>query len=80
VRNPVRALAPVLTAMPAAGIPLGDVISDSGYAHRDAAAWAIPLRQAGAQLVQDLHPRPFGERAHGSFDVRAGGLKGRNGR
>ena len=55
--DPVRALAPVLTAMPAAGIPLGDVLADSGYAHRDAGAWAIPLRQAGAQLVQDLHPR-----------------------
>jgi hypothetical protein len=54
--DPVRALVPVLTAMPAAGIPLGDVLADSGYAYRDADAWALPLRQAGAQLVQDLHP------------------------
>jgi len=54
--DPVRAFAPVLTAMPAAGIPLGDILADSGYAHRDAGAWAIPLRTAGAQLVQDLHP------------------------
>jgi len=58
--DPVRALVPVLTAMPAAGIPLGDMLADSGYAHRDAAAWAIPLRQAGAQLVQDLHPHDRG--------------------
>jgi hypothetical protein len=58
--DPVRALIPVLTAMPAAGIPLGDVLADSGYAHRDAGAWAIPLRQAGAQLVQDLHPHDRG--------------------
>ena len=58
--NPVRAFAPVLTAMPAAGIPLGDVLADSGYAHRDAGAWAIPLRAAGAQLVQDLHPHDRG--------------------
>ena len=36
---------PVLTAMPAAGIPLGDILADSGYAHRDAGAWAIPLRR-----------------------------------
>ena len=43
---PVRALVPVLTAMPAAGIALGDILADSGYAHRDAAAWAIPLRRA----------------------------------
>ena len=54
--NPVRALVPVLTRMPAAGIPLGDVLADSGYAHRDADAWALPLRTAGASLVQDLHP------------------------
>jgi hypothetical protein len=58
--DPVRALVPVLTRMPAAGIALGDVLADSGYAHRDAEAWAIPLRQAGAQLVQDLHPHDRG--------------------
>jgi hypothetical protein len=60
--DPARALAPVLTAMPAAGIPLGDILDDSGYAHRDAQAWAIPLRRAGAQLVQDLHPSDRGPR------------------
>jgi hypothetical protein len=58
--DPVRAFTPVLTAMPARGIPLGDILDDSGYAHRDADAWAIPLRQAGAQLVQDLHPHDRG--------------------
>jgi hypothetical protein len=58
--DPARALVPVLTAMPAAGIPLGDVLADSGYAHRDAGAWALPLRRAGAQLVQDLHPHDRG--------------------
>jgi len=58
--DPVRAFAPVLTALPAAGIPLGDILDDSGYAHRDAGAWAIPLRAAGAQLVQDLHPHDRG--------------------
>jgi hypothetical protein len=58
--DPVRAFAPVLTAMPAAGIGLGDILDDSGYAHRDADAWAIPLRAAGAALVQDLHPHDRG--------------------
>src|SRR6516162_5107230 len=58
--DPVRAFAPVLTAMPGQGIPLGDILDDSGYAHRDADAWALPLRQAGAQLVQDLHPSDRG--------------------
>ena len=66
--DPVRALVPVLTAMPAAGIPLGDVLADSGYAHRDAGAWALPLRGAGAQLVQDLHPHDRGPKGthHGA--------------
>jgi hypothetical protein len=59
-QDPVRAFVPVLTAMPAHGIPLGDILDDCGYAHRDARAWVIPLRQAGAQLVQDLHPHDRG--------------------
>jgi len=67
--DPVRALVPVLTRMPAASIALGDVLADSGYAHRDAEAWAIPLRQAGAQLIQDLHPHDRGPRGtcHGAI-------------
>ncbi len=67
--DPVRALVPVLTAMPAAGIPLGDVLADSGYAHRDAGAWALPLRAAGASLVQDLHPHDRGPKGthHGAI-------------
>jgi len=24
--------------------PLGDILADSGYGHRDADAWALPLR------------------------------------
>jgi len=58
--DPVRAFAPVLTAMPGHGIPLSDILGDCGYSHRDAVAWAIPLRAAGAQLVQDLHPHDRG--------------------
>jgi hypothetical protein len=67
--DPARAMAPVLTAMPAAGIPLGDILADSGYAHRDPGGWATPLRQAGAQLVQDLHPSDRGPRGthHGAI-------------
>jgi len=60
--DPVRALARVLTRMTEDGIRLGDILDDSGYAHRDAEAWAIPLRQAGAQLIQDLHPSDRGPR------------------
>jgi hypothetical protein len=72
-QDPARALAPVLTAMPAAGIPLGDILADSGYAHRDAGAWAIPLRGAGAALVQDLHPHDRGPRGTHDGAVIANG-------
>ncbi len=58
--DPVRAFAPALTAMPGQGIPLGDILDDSGCAHRDAGARALPLRAAGARLVQDLHPHDRG--------------------
>jgi hypothetical protein len=66
--DPARALVPAVTAMPAQGIPLGDILADSGYAHRDAGAWAMPLRAAGARLVQDLHPLDRGPRGthHGA--------------
>jgi hypothetical protein len=67
--DPVRVFAPVLTSMPADGIGLGDILADSGCAHRDAGAWAIPLRAAGAQLIQDLHPNDRGPRGthHGAI-------------
>ena len=66
--DPVRAFAPVLTAMPGQGIGLGDILSDSGYAYRDADAWAIPVRAGGGQLVQDLHPNDRGPKGthHGA--------------
>jgi hypothetical protein len=73
--DPVRALVPVLTRMPAAGISLGGILGDSGYAHRDAGAWSIPLRQAGAQLIQDLHPSDRGPKGtrHGAV-IASGNL------
>jgi hypothetical protein len=58
--GPVRAFTPVLTRMPENGIALGDILAGSGYAHRDAGAWALPLRAAGAQLICDLHPHDRG--------------------
>jgi hypothetical protein len=59
--------------MPAAGVPLGDVLADSGYAHRVPANWAAPLRQAGAALIQDLHPHDRGPRGTHQGAVIANG-------
>ena len=60
--DPAAALAPVLAGLPGQGVPLGDILADSGYSHRVPATWASPLRQAGAQLVHDLHPNDRGPR------------------
>ena len=73
--DPVRALTPVLARMPAADIALGDILADSGYAHRNTAAWALPLRAAGAQLIQDLHPADRGPRGtHAGAIITNGNL------
>jgi hypothetical protein len=71
--DPVRAFAPVVTATPAAGASLGDILGDSGYAHRDADARALPLRAAGAQLVQDLHPHDRGPKGTHDGAITANG-------
>jgi hypothetical protein len=71
--DPVPAFTPVLTAMPAAGIPLGDILADSGYSHRVPRNWASPLRAAGAQLVQDLHPHDRGPKGTHQGAVIANG-------
>jgi len=60
--DPAAALAGVLASMPAGGTAPGDILADSGYSHRVPDTWAIPLRRAGASLVQDLHPADRGPR------------------
>jgi hypothetical protein len=60
--DPVRAVVPSLESLAASGVSLGDVLVDSGYAHRLAENWALPMRRAGAQLVMDLHPHDRGTR------------------
>jgi hypothetical protein len=60
--DPVPAFVPALKELAASGVALGDVLADSGYAHRVAEHWALPLRALGAQLVTDLHPHDRGPR------------------
>jgi hypothetical protein len=60
--DPVPPLVERLEAMAGSGIALGDVVADSGYAHRRADHFALPLRRAGASLVMDLHPHDRGPR------------------
>ena len=58
--DPPPALVPVIERMVGAGIEVGDLLADSGYAHRTAESWALPLRRLGAGLVHDLHPHDRG--------------------
>ena len=60
--DPVPAFVPALADLASSGVALGDVLADSGYAHRVAEHWALPLRAVGAQLVTDLHPADRGPR------------------
>jgi len=58
--DPPRYFVYVIVAMAGAGIEIGDVICDSGYAHRIPEHWALVLRMAGANIVTDLHPSDRG--------------------
>jgi hypothetical protein len=74
-QDPAEAMVPVLQHMPADGIALGDILDDSGYAHRVPATWAVPLRAAGAQLIQDLHPHDRGPKGtHAGAVISSGNL------
>jgi hypothetical protein len=58
--DPPAAFVPVLQRMHHAGIAIGDVLVDSGYAYRIPETWALPLRTLGIDLIQDLHPNDRG--------------------
>jgi hypothetical protein len=58
--DPVPAFVPALKDLATSGVTLGDVLADSGYAHRRPEHWALALRAMGAKLVTDLHPADRG--------------------
>ncbi len=51
----------------------GDLLADSGYAHRVPRHFALPLRAAGASLVVDLHPSDRGPQGTFSGAICANG-------
>ena len=73
--DPPPALVKTLQDMHQSGVAIGDVLADSGYAHRLAAHWALPLRALGATLVQDHHPHDRGPKGtHGGAVAANGNL------
>lgn len=58
--DPPAQIVPVLARMREDGIPLGDLLADSGYSYREPQTFAMPARALGASLVIDLHPNDRG--------------------
>jgi hypothetical protein len=71
--DPPAALVPAIERMAAAGIAIGDLLADSGYAYRKPETWALPVRRLGADLVQDLHPNDRGPQGTHLGAIRANG-------
>ena len=72
--DPPPAFVAVLERMHRTGIAIGDVLADSGYAHRVASHWAVPLRRLGARLIQDLHPHDRGPKGTFAGAIIANGV------
>ena len=74
--DPVPVLVTALTQAAESGrLHLGDVLADSGYAHRVPSHFALPLRAARADLVVDLHPQDRGPQGtHGGAICHNGNL------
>ena len=71
--DPPTALVPTLEQMLESGIAIGDLLADSGYAHRKPEGWALAVRRLGASLVQDLHPHDRGPKGTHMGAIRANG-------
>ncbi|MDA8297203.1 MAG: hypothetical protein M0004_11575 [Actinomycetota bacterium] len=71
--DPVEQFSAVLERRAAAGLALGDVRADSGYAYRSPERFARPLRRLGAALVVDLHPNDRGPKGTFSGAVISNG-------
>jgi hypothetical protein len=71
--DPVPAFVPVLERLAGGGVVMGDVLADSGYAHRVGPHWAIPLRRMGAAIITDLHPSDRGPHGTQAGAIAANG-------
>jgi len=58
--DPPAEIVPVIQRMAASGIPISDLLADSGYSYRQPHTFALPIRALGASLIIDLHPNDRG--------------------
>ena len=62
--DPPAQIVPVIQRMARDGIPISDLLADSGYSYRQPQTFALPVRALGASLIIDLHPNDRG--THGT--------------
>lgn len=62
--DPPAEIVPVIARMHQDGIPIKDLLADSGYSYRQPETFALPIRKLGASLIIDLHPNDRG--THGT--------------
>jgi hypothetical protein len=67
--DPPAQIIPVLARMTAEGIPLADLLADSGYSYRQPEMFALPLRALSVQPIVDLPPNDRGPKGthHGAI-------------
>ena len=62
--DPPAEIVPVIRRIHDSGIPISDLLADSGYSYRQPETFALPIRALGASLIIDLHPNDRG--THGT--------------
>jgi hypothetical protein len=67
--DPPAQIVPVIARIHEAGIPIDDLLADSGYSYRQPETFALPIRTLAIQLVIDLHPNDRGPK--GTYQVAA---------
>jgi hypothetical protein len=67
--DPPAQIIPTITRLHDHGIPVGDLLADSGYSYRQPETFALPLRSLGIRLIVDLHPNDRGPKTthHGAI-------------
>ena len=71
--DPPAQIIPTIARMHHDAIPITDVLADSGYAYRQPATFALPLRTLGVGLVIDLHPNDRGPKGTHQGAIAANG-------
>lgn len=67
--DPPQQIVPVIERVHQDGIPIEDLLMDSGYSYRTPEHWALPIRRLHVKLIMDLHTNDRGPKGthHGAI-------------